>query len=58
MAEHFFADHVGRYSSLESVLDSIFVLESVLESGFNSNLELDSESEFNSESELDFEFEI
>lgn len=46
MAEHFFADHVGRYSSLESVLDSIFVLESVLE------------SEFDSESEFDFEFEI
>lgn len=42
MAEHFFAEHVGKYSSLESVLDSIFVLE----------------SEFNSESEFDFEFEF
>lgn len=47
MAEHFFADHVGRYSSLESVLDSIFILKSE----FDSDLELDSESEF------DFEFE-
>ena len=46
MAEHFFADVAGRFSSLESVLDSIFVLESVLE------------SEFDSESEFDFELEI
>ena len=45
MSNHYFADVAGRYSSLESVLDSIFVLESVLE------------SEFDSESEFDFEFE-
>lgn len=42
MANHFFADHVGRFSSLESVLDSIFVLE----------------SEFDFKSDSDFEFEV
>lgn len=41
VANHFFADHVGHFSSLESILDSFFI----------------SESNFNSESESDLELE-
>mgnify|MGYP001408386757 CR=1 FL=1 len=48
MANHFYADHVGRFSSLESVLDSIFILES----GF------DLESEIDSELGIDFEIGV